>query len=185
MRRWFYDMWAGPSGIKNFQSRSLKALKMHFWDPSQWVKMCFEYQRIKIKWKNGLKFLHLLTGRAEGAEPPPPYGQSDLRGGGYFLLYIRLFYHGSSVLDAQWHRLDLTCSRFKLNFFWCSRSLGYFGPCFKNSCKIGSWLKMLLKLFWGCCSWCPDKPSCGGRCQVQGRLKPNKALLFDLHLHNT
>ena len=27
------------------------ALKMHFWDPSQWDKMCFECQRIKFRWK--------------------------------------------------------------------------------------------------------------------------------------
>jgi len=24
---------------------------MHFWDPSQWDKMCFECQRIKFQWK--------------------------------------------------------------------------------------------------------------------------------------
>ena len=29
--------------------------------------MCFEYQRLKFQWKNGSKFSHLLTGRAEGA----------------------------------------------------------------------------------------------------------------------
>ena len=27
--------------------------KMQFWDPSQWDKMCFKYQRIKYQWKNG------------------------------------------------------------------------------------------------------------------------------------
>ena len=25
--------------------------KMQFWDPSQWDKMCFKYQRIKYQWK--------------------------------------------------------------------------------------------------------------------------------------
>ena len=30
-----------------------RAWKMHFWDPSQWDKMCFECQRIKLsKWPN-------------------------------------------------------------------------------------------------------------------------------------
>ena len=29
--------------------------------------MCYEYQRLKFQWKNGSKFSHLLTGRAEGA----------------------------------------------------------------------------------------------------------------------
>ena len=37
---------------------------MHLWDPSQWNKMCFEYERIKIQWKNGSRFSNLLTVRA-------------------------------------------------------------------------------------------------------------------------
>ena len=41
---------------------------MHFWDPSQWDTMCLEFQRIKFQWKNGSKFSHLLTIRAEGAD---------------------------------------------------------------------------------------------------------------------
>ena len=39
-------------------AEALKALKMHFWDPSHWDKMS--------------KFSHLLTVRADGADPPPP-----------------------------------------------------------------------------------------------------------------
>ena len=37
--------------------------------------MCFGYQRIKIQWKNRSIFSHLLTVRAKGADPLPPYGQ--------------------------------------------------------------------------------------------------------------
>ena len=48
-------------------AEALKALKMHFWDPSQWDKMCFEYHRVIFHWKNGSKFSHLLTVRAEVA----------------------------------------------------------------------------------------------------------------------
>ena len=43
-------------------------LKMHFWDPSQWHKMCVEYHRVIFHWKNGSKFSHLLTVRADGAD---------------------------------------------------------------------------------------------------------------------
>ena len=49
---------------------SLRTWKMHFWDPSQWDKMCFEYQRIK-QWKKGSTFSHLLTVWAGGADPSP------------------------------------------------------------------------------------------------------------------
>ena len=33
-----------------------RAWKMHFWDSSQWDKMCFECQRIKFQWKKGSTF---------------------------------------------------------------------------------------------------------------------------------
>ena len=51
---------AGP----HFLVTAKRAWEMHFWDPSHWDKMSFEYQR--IKWKNGSKFSHLLKVRAEG-----------------------------------------------------------------------------------------------------------------------
>ena len=35
------------------------------------MKMWLEYQRIKFQLKNGLKFSHLLTVRADVADPPP------------------------------------------------------------------------------------------------------------------
>ena len=53
-------------------AEALKALKMHFWDPWQWDKMCFEYHKVIFLCKNGSKFLHLLTVRAEVADLPPP-----------------------------------------------------------------------------------------------------------------
>ena len=63
---WLYDhlQEARTSGWSFATTK--KAWKMHFWDPSQWDKMCFEYQR------NGSKFSHLLTARAEVADPPEP-----------------------------------------------------------------------------------------------------------------
>ena len=51
-----------------------RAWKIHFLDPSQWDKMCFKYQRIKLVWKNGSIFSYFLTVRAEGAVPPLPLG---------------------------------------------------------------------------------------------------------------
>ena len=39
--------------------------------PQNWDKMSFEYPWIKFQWKNGSTFSHLLTVRAEGADPPP------------------------------------------------------------------------------------------------------------------
>ena len=44
---------------------------MHFRDPSKWDKMCFEYHRVIFHWKNGSKFSHLLTVRANEADPLP------------------------------------------------------------------------------------------------------------------
>ena len=42
-------------------AEALKALKMHFWDPSKLDKMCFEYHRVIFHWRNGSRFSHLLT----------------------------------------------------------------------------------------------------------------------------
>ena len=39
-------------------AEALKALKMHFWDPSQWDKMCFEYHRVIFHW---VKWVEILT----------------------------------------------------------------------------------------------------------------------------
>ena len=33
----------------------LKALKMHFWDLSQWDEMCFEYHRVIFHWQKWVK----------------------------------------------------------------------------------------------------------------------------------
>ena len=58
---------AGPSEWSFARGRPLiltstkRAWRMHFWDPSQWDKMCFECQRIKFQWKKGSKCSHLLT----------------------------------------------------------------------------------------------------------------------------
>ena len=66
-------------------------MKKHFWDPSQWNKMCFEYQRIKFQWEKGQKVSHLLMVRAEGADPLPlaPYGQPDRK---ISVVFLRLPY---------------------------------------------------------------------------------------------
>ena len=71
---------ACPSGWSFARGRPLrmiicnheKGMGLHFWDPSRWNKMCFEYQRIKFQWENGSEFSHLFTVRAEGADPNPP-----------------------------------------------------------------------------------------------------------------
>ena len=47
-------------------AEALKALKMHFWDPSQWDKMCFEYHRVifhqrKNFLKDTLYWVHFLA----------------------------------------------------------------------------------------------------------------------------
>ena len=68
---------ACPSGSSFARGRppilttTTRAWKLHFWDPLQWEKMCFECQRIQYQWKKS-KFSHLLTVRAEVADPPPP-----------------------------------------------------------------------------------------------------------------
>ena len=61
---------AGPSGSSFARGRPLilkttkRSWKMHFWDSSQWEKMCFECQRNQFQWKKS-KFSHLCTVRAE------------------------------------------------------------------------------------------------------------------------
>ena len=75
----FLDNHLQEAGPSRWSFTTMKrAWKMHFWDHSQWDKMCFECHRIKFQWKKGSKFSHLLTVRAKGAvAPPPPYGQPD------------------------------------------------------------------------------------------------------------
>ena len=76
LRLWFYVFWNGfytrkiifiqlqefptppncrcSSNTKRSDSgiaMVVKALKMHFRDPSQWDKMCFEYRRVIFHWK--------------------------------------------------------------------------------------------------------------------------------------
>ena len=47
-----------------------RAWKMHFWDPSQWDKMCFECQRIKFQWKK-IKIFTFAYSQGRGGWPPP------------------------------------------------------------------------------------------------------------------
>ena len=49
-----------------------RAGKIHFWDPSQWDKMCIEYQKSNFNGKNGSKFSHMLLVGAKVADPPAP-----------------------------------------------------------------------------------------------------------------
>ena len=46
-----------------------RAWKMHFWDPSQWDKTCFECQRIKFQWKK-IKIFTFAYGQGWGVCPP-------------------------------------------------------------------------------------------------------------------
>ena len=59
------------------------AWKMHFWDPPQWDKMCFEYQRIKFQWVNIFTFGYI---RGRGGWPRPPLTSA-------WLWNIRFFYN--------------------------------------------------------------------------------------------
>ena len=46
----------GPGRSSRWSFATTKmARKMHFWDPSQWYKMYFGYQRIKFQWKKWVK----------------------------------------------------------------------------------------------------------------------------------
>ena len=53
-------------------AEALKALKMHFWDPSQWDKMCFEYHRVIFHWKKWVNIFTFAYGQGQGGWPPPP-----------------------------------------------------------------------------------------------------------------
>ena len=53
-------------------AEALKALKMHFWDPSQWDKMCFEYHRVIFYWKKCVKIFTFAYGQGRGGWPPAP-----------------------------------------------------------------------------------------------------------------
>ena len=44
---------------------------MHFWDPSQWYKCVLSILESYSIEKHGSKFSHLLTVRADRADPPP------------------------------------------------------------------------------------------------------------------
>ena len=50
---------------------ALRTWKMHFWGPSQWDKMCFWYQIIKIQWKKYIKIFTFAYGQGQGGCPPP------------------------------------------------------------------------------------------------------------------
>ena len=78
-RSWFSLSTLKFAGWPKLHTQISTALSVHFWDPSQWDKMCFEYPRVIFHWTNGSKFSNLLTVRADGAGPPPPYGQPDCK----------------------------------------------------------------------------------------------------------
>ena len=60
---------AGPSRW-SFATKK-RAWQIHFWDPSLWDEMCFEYERIKCQWKNGSNFT-FADGQGWGGSPPIP-----------------------------------------------------------------------------------------------------------------
>ena len=72
---------AGPSGSLFARGRPLiltttkRAWKMHFWDPLQWDKCVLSVKESNFNEKRS-KFSHLLTVRAEGADPTPPLAVS-------------------------------------------------------------------------------------------------------------
>ena len=75
---------AGPSRSSFVRGRPLilttttRARKVHFWDPSQWDKMCFERRRIQVQWEKNQNFHICLRSGPRWLTPPsPPYGQPD------------------------------------------------------------------------------------------------------------
>ena len=64
--------WSFARGRPLILTTTKRAWKMHFWDPLQCDKMCFESHCIKFQVKEGSKFLHLLLVRAEGPDPLHP-----------------------------------------------------------------------------------------------------------------
>ena len=62
-------------------AEALMALKMYFWDPHNEIKCVLSIIESYSIEKNGPNFSHLLTVRAEGADPPSPspYGQPDCK----------------------------------------------------------------------------------------------------------
>ena len=94
-----------PTDPLFWSANAKKTWQMHFWDPSQWDKMCFECQIIKFQWETKWsKFSHLLSVRAEGADPPPPstpYGQPD-RKMSFFLTTPLSFVWMMFVYDNLW-----------------------------------------------------------------------------------
>ena len=45
---------------------ALRTCKMHFWDPSQWDQMCFEYHRVIFDWKKWVKIFTFAYGQGLG-----------------------------------------------------------------------------------------------------------------------
>ena len=78
-----------------------RAWKMHFWDPSQWDKMCLKCQRIKFQWKKDHNFHICLWSGPRWLNPHPPYGQPDRK---IFVFYASLT---GCVLLSFWGPLGL------------------------------------------------------------------------------
>ena len=64
------------------------ALKMYFWDPHNEIKCVLSIIESYSIEKNGSKFSHLLTVRAEVADPPP-YGQPDRKISAFYMTSLR------------------------------------------------------------------------------------------------
>ena len=53
-------------------TEAYRAWKKLFWDPSHWDKMCFEYQKIKFRWKKMDQNFHIcLRSGPRGLTIPP------------------------------------------------------------------------------------------------------------------
>ena len=77
-----------------------RAWKTHFWDPSQWNRICFEYQRIKFQWRKWVKiytFAYGLGGWGWLHPPPSPYDQPDRK--------ISVFFNNSPIMDMKTQKL--------------------------------------------------------------------------------
>ena len=80
----FVLKWILHSVTKRLDSGIAEALKMHFEAPHNEIKCLLSIIESYSIEKNGSKSSHLLTVRAEVADPRPPYGQPDRKISAFF-----------------------------------------------------------------------------------------------------
>ena len=92
-----YSQDAIPSGWSFATTK--RAWKAHFWDPSQWDRMCFEYQRINFNGKNGSNIHICLRSGSMELIPPPLSLSLTVK---YPFFYADNMFH--SILGCCWYK---------------------------------------------------------------------------------